>query len=83
LREQKAAIQKQADVVKDELQRKQSLAERGLINRSDDTELLRIDADLLGQSAAITSEQATTVSQIAEKRRSRLSACGRNATKKQ
>ncbi|WHO82593.1 HlyD family type I secretion periplasmic adaptor subunit [Rhizobium leguminosarum] len=66
LSEQKAAVQKQAEVVKDELQRKQSLVERGLINRSDYTELLRIDADLLGQAAAIASEQATTGSQIAE-----------------
>ncbi|MGO7133504.1 HlyD family type I secretion periplasmic adaptor subunit [Rhizobium leguminosarum] len=66
LGEQKAAVQKQAEVVKEELQRKQSLVERGLINRSDYTELLRIDADLLGQSAAIASEQATTGSQIAE-----------------
>lgn len=68
LGEQKAAIQKQAAVVKDELARKQSLVERGLINRSDYTELLRIDADLLGQSAAIVSEQATTGSQLAEAR---------------
>lgn len=66
LSEQKAAVQKQAEVIKDELQRKQSLVERGLINRSDYTELLRIDADLLGQAAAIASEQATTGSQIAE-----------------
>ncbi|MBY5766625.1 HlyD family type I secretion periplasmic adaptor subunit [Rhizobium leguminosarum] len=68
LGEQKAAIQKQAAVVKDELARKQSLVERGLINRSDYTELLRIDADLLGQSAAIVSEQATIGSQLAEAR---------------
>jgi HlyD family type I secretion membrane fusion protein len=66
LSEQKGAVEKQAEVVKDELQRKRSLVERGLINRSDYTELLRIDADLLGQAAAIASEQATTGSQIAE-----------------
>nr|WP_064251325.1 HlyD family type I secretion periplasmic adaptor subunit [Rhizobium leguminosarum]OAP88079.1 hemolysin D [Rhizobium leguminosarum] len=66
LRDQKAAIEMQAAVVRDELARKQALLERGLINRSDYTELLRIDADLLGQAAAISSEQATTASQIAE-----------------
>jgi len=66
LSEQKSAVQKQAEVVRDELLRKQSLVERGLINRSDYTELLRIDADLLGQSAAIASEQATTGSQLVE-----------------
>ncbi|MBY5558860.1 HlyD family type I secretion periplasmic adaptor subunit [Rhizobium leguminosarum] len=66
LGERRAAVQKQAEVVKDELQRKQSLVARGLINRSDYTELLRIDADLLGQTAAVASEQATTGSQIAE-----------------
>lgn len=68
LREQKAAIDKQAAIIKDELARKQGLLEKGLINRSDYTELLRIDADLLGQAAAISSEQATTGSQIAEAR---------------
>ncbi|MBB6488513.1 HlyD family type I secretion periplasmic adaptor subunit [Rhizobium lusitanum] len=66
--EQKIAIDKQSQVVKDELARKQGLLERGLINRSDYTELLRIDADLLGQAAAITSQQAATGSQIAEAR---------------
>ncbi|MBY5468262.1 HlyD family type I secretion periplasmic adaptor subunit (plasmid) [Rhizobium leguminosarum] len=66
LGERRAAVHKQAEVIKDELRRKQSLVERGLINRSDYTELLRIDADLLGQTAAIASEQATTGSQIAE-----------------
>lgn len=68
LTEQKAAIDKQSAVIKDELARKQGLLERGLINRSDYTELLRIDADLLGQAAAISSEQATTGSQMAEAR---------------
>ncbi|NKL73137.1 HlyD family type I secretion periplasmic adaptor subunit [Rhizobium leguminosarum bv. viciae] len=66
LRDQKVAIEMQAAVVRDELARKQALLEKGLINRSDYTELLRIDADLLGQAAAISSEQATTASQIAE-----------------
>lgn len=66
LRDQKAAIEKQATVVRDELARKQTLLEKGLINRSDYTELLRIDADLLGQAAAISSEKATTASQTAE-----------------
>lgn len=66
LREQKAAIEKQSSIIKDELARKQGLLDRGLINRSDYTELLRIDAELLGQMAALTSEQATTGSQIAE-----------------
>ncbi|WP_245461294.1 HlyD family type I secretion periplasmic adaptor subunit [Rhizobium sp. WSM1325] len=66
LRQQKAAIEKQSSIIKDELARKQGLLDRGLINRSDYTELLRIDAELLGQMAALTSEQATTGSQIAE-----------------
>ena len=64
--EQKAALVRQGDVVRDELARKQVLLEKGLINRSDYTELLRIDADLSGQAAALTSEQASTNSQIAE-----------------
>jgi HlyD family type I secretion membrane fusion protein len=66
LREQKEAIQTQSSIIKDELARKQSLLDKGLVNRSDYTELLRIDAELLGQMAALTSEQATTGSQIAE-----------------
>lgn len=53
LRDQKAAIEMQAAVVRDEFARKQALLERGLINRSDYTELLRIDAELLGQAAAV------------------------------
>lgn len=66
--DQKAAIEKQASVVRAELARKQGLVEKGLIDRSDYTELLRIDAELLGQLAAMASEQATTNSQIAEAR---------------
>ncbi|MBY5746876.1 HlyD family type I secretion periplasmic adaptor subunit [Rhizobium leguminosarum] len=65
---QEEAIYKQATIIRDELARKQGLLERGLINRSDYTELLRIDADLLGQLAAMASQQASTGSQIAEAR---------------
>lgn len=63
---QGVAVERQQAVVRDELQRKQALLEKGLINRSDYTELLRIDADLGGQAASIVSGQASTASQIAE-----------------
>ncbi|ANL50251.1 HlyD family secretion protein (plasmid) [Rhizobium phaseoli] len=63
---QGAAVERQQAVIRDELQRKQALLEKGLINRSDYTELLRIDADLGGQAASIVSGQASTASQIAE-----------------
>ena len=63
---QGAAVERQQAVVRDELNRKQTLLEKGLINRSDYTELLRIDADLGGQAASIMSGQASTGSQIAE-----------------
>lgn len=66
LTEQKKAIEKQASVVQDELARKDSLLQKGLINRSEYTELLRIDADLSGQSASILAQQLSTTSQIAE-----------------
>lgn len=66
LREQQAAIEKQSHIIREELSRKQGLLDKGLINRSDYTELLRIDAELLGQLAAITSQQATTSAQISE-----------------
>lgn len=64
--EQKKAVEKQASVVQAELARKDSLLQRGLINRSEYTELLRIDADLLGQSASIVAQKLSTDSQIAE-----------------
>jgi chromosome segregation ATPase len=81
LREQEAAVQKQAEVVKDELQGKQSPVERGLINRSDYTELLGIDADLLGQAlpSPLNRQQPARKSR---KPRSRWNACEPNARKK-
>ncbi|MBX5214019.1 HlyD family type I secretion periplasmic adaptor subunit [Rhizobium sp. NLR10a] len=66
--QQKLAVDKQSFIIKDELARKQGLLEKGLINRTDYTELLRIDAELVGQSAALAAQQANTRSQEAEAR---------------
>lgn len=68
LNEQKRAIEKQVVVVRSELDRKESLLQKALIDRSEYTDLLRIDADLLGQSASIIAQQLSTDSQIAEAR---------------
>lgn len=64
--QQKLAVDRQSLIIRDELARKQGLLEKGLINRTDYTELLRVDAELLGQSAALASQQASTLSQEAE-----------------
>ncbi|WP_140538854.1 HlyD family type I secretion periplasmic adaptor subunit [Mesorhizobium sp. B1-1-8] len=66
LNAQKLAIQQQADVVKKELGIKTSLLDKGLTNRSEYSQLLRSEADLVGQAGALEANLAAANSQIVE-----------------
>ncbi|TRC92951.1 HlyD family type I secretion periplasmic adaptor subunit [Mesorhizobium sp. WSM4303] len=63
---QKLAIQQQADIVKKELGIKTGLLDKGLTNRSEYSQLLRSEADLVGQSGALEADLAATRTQIVE-----------------
>jgi HlyD family type I secretion membrane fusion protein len=66
LESQKAAVDTQLNIVAQEVARKDALLKLGLIKRSEFTELLRIDAELRGQSAALASQQAAAKLQYVE-----------------
>ncbi|MBZ9710927.1 HlyD family type I secretion periplasmic adaptor subunit [Mesorhizobium sp. ESP7-2] len=66
LQAQKQAIQQQAEVVKKELGIKTSLLDRGLTNRTEYSQLLRSEADLVGQAGALEANLATANTQIVE-----------------
>ncbi|MEZ2329718.1 HlyD family type I secretion periplasmic adaptor subunit [Mesorhizobium sp. RCC_202] len=63
---QKRAIDEQADIVKKELTIKTDLLDRGLTNRSEYSQLLRSQADLVGQAGALEANVAATNTQIVE-----------------
>lgn len=63
---QKLAIQQQAAIVKKELGIKASLLDKGLTNRSEYSQLLRSEADLVGQAGALEADLAATKTQIVE-----------------
>jgi HlyD family type I secretion membrane fusion protein len=66
LNAQKLAIQQQADLVKKELGIKTSLLDKGLTNRGEYSQLLRSEADLVGQAGAMEADLASANTQIAE-----------------
>lgn len=66
LQAQKLAIQQQAEIVKKELGIKTSLLDKGLTNRSEYSQLLRSEADLVGQAGALEADLASAITQIAE-----------------
>ncbi|AZO50805.1 MAG: HlyD family type I secretion periplasmic adaptor subunit [Mesorhizobium sp.] len=66
LNAQKLAIEQQADVVKKELGIKTSLLDKGLTNRTEYSQLLRSEADLVGQAGALEANLAAANSQIVE-----------------
>jgi HlyD family secretion protein/epimerase transport system membrane fusion protein len=66
LNAQKAAIQQQAEVVKKELGIKTSLLDKGLTNRTEYSQLLRSEADLVGQAGALEANLASASTQIVE-----------------
>ncbi len=68
LEAQKKASADQLELVHAEIDRKKALLDKGLTNRSEYTDLLRAEADLIGQVGAITSQLASSASQIMESR---------------
>ncbi|SFO65412.1 HlyD family secretion protein [Mesorhizobium sp. NFR06] len=66
LNAQKTAIEQQAEVVKKELGIKTDLLDKGLTNRSEYSQLLRSEADLVGQAGALEADLASANTQIAE-----------------
>ncbi|MCA0019233.1 HlyD family type I secretion periplasmic adaptor subunit [Mesorhizobium sp. B264B1A] len=63
---QKQAIQQQVEVVKKELGIKTSLLDKGLTNRTEYSQLLRSEADLVGQAGALEASLASASTQIVE-----------------
>jgi HlyD family type I secretion membrane fusion protein len=63
---QKQAIESQLLIVRDELERKKSLVDKGLTNHFEYTQIQRNQADLIGQAGTIASELASSKSQIIE-----------------
>ncbi|MDX8527460.1 HlyD family type I secretion periplasmic adaptor subunit [Mesorhizobium sp. MSK_1335] len=66
LNAQKLAIEQQAEVVKKELGIKTDLLGKGLTNRSEYSQLLRSEADLVGQAGALEADLASASTQIVE-----------------
>ncbi|MCA0010536.1 HlyD family type I secretion periplasmic adaptor subunit [Mesorhizobium sp. B292B1B] len=66
LNAQKQAIQQQVEVVKKELGIKTSLLDKGLTNRTEYSQLLRSEADLVGQAGALEANLASASTQIVE-----------------
>ncbi|RWX62713.1 HlyD family type I secretion periplasmic adaptor subunit [Mesorhizobium sp. M4B.F.Ca.ET.089.01.1.1] len=66
LNAQKQAVQQQAEVVKKELGIKTSLLDQGLTNRTEYSQLLRSQADLVGQAGALEANLAAANTQIVE-----------------
>jgi len=63
---QKLAIEQQAEVVKKELGIKTDLLGKGLTNRTEYSQLLRSEADLVGQAGALEANLASANTQIVE-----------------
>jgi len=65
---QKKASQDQLTIVREEIERKKQLLENGLTNRSEYTNLLRAEAELIGQVGSLQSQIASSSTQIIETR---------------
>jgi HlyD family type I secretion membrane fusion protein len=68
LNAQKKAGVDQLAIVREEVNRKKELLEKGLTNRSEYTALLRTEAELIGQVGALQSQIASSATQIVEAR---------------
>lgn len=66
LNAQKLAIEQQSEVVKKELGIKTGLLDKGLTNRTEYSQLLRSEADLVGQAGMLEANLAAANSQIVE-----------------
>lgn len=62
------AIQEQLDILEPEIERKRDAVERGIAVRDEFTELVRVNAQLVGQRGAALSDIARTRTEIAETR---------------
>lgn len=65
---QKKASEDQLKIVREEIDRKKKLLEDGLTNRSEYTNLLRAEAELIGQVGSLQSQIASSSTQIIETR---------------
>ncbi len=65
---QKKASSDQLTIVREEIERKKELLENGLTNRSEYTNLLRAEAELIGQVGSLQSQIASSSTQIIETR---------------
>jgi HlyD family secretion protein len=65
---QKKASEDQLKIVREEIDRKKQLLDEGLTNRSEYTNLLRAEAELIGQAGALQSQIASSSTQIIETR---------------
>ncbi|WP_206453071.1 HlyD family type I secretion periplasmic adaptor subunit [Aurantimonas marina] len=63
---QQTALERQLEVVREEVTRKRTLLDKGLTNRSEYTALLRSEADLVGQVGQSVSSILAAKTQIAE-----------------
>ncbi|MET0445239.1 MAG: HlyD family type I secretion periplasmic adaptor subunit [Pseudorhodoplanes sp.] len=68
LKAQKQALEKQLNIVEDDLVRKQALLNQGLTSHFEFTQMQRNQAELIGQASTIESDLASTRSQIIEAR---------------
>jgi HlyD family type I secretion membrane fusion protein len=68
LDEQKKASQNQLAIVREEIERKKKLLESGLTNRTEYTNLLRAEAELIGQVGSLQSQIASSLTQVVETR---------------
>lgn len=66
LQSQKEAVQQQAEIVKKELGIKAGLLDKGLTNRTEYSQLLRSEADLVGQAGMLEANVAAANTQIVE-----------------
>lgn len=66
LQSQKEAVRQQAEILKKELGIKAGLLDKGLTNRTEYSQLLRSEADLVGQAGALEANLAAANTQIVE-----------------
>ncbi|CAN7243881.1 HlyD family type I secretion periplasmic adaptor subunit [Mesorhizobium sp. LjNodule214] len=66
LDQQKKASENQLKIVREEIERKKQLLEDGLTNRTEYTNLLRVEAELIGQVGSLQSQIASSSTQVVE-----------------
>jgi HlyD family type I secretion membrane fusion protein len=66
LKSQQTAVEGQRVIINDEMTRKKTLIDKGLANHTEYSQILRNDADLIGQAGSVASEIASTRTKIIE-----------------